>query len=98
MTAYKIRATVWRYPGAAGWHFVTLPKSHAVAIKRFYVGKAKGWGALPVAVTLGGTRWQTSIFPDRKSDCYLLPLKAEIRQAAKIAAGDTIRLTLEIRV
>jgi hypothetical protein len=93
-----MRAKVWRYPGQAGWHFVTLPKTHADAIKRFYVGKAKGWGSLPVSVTLGRTTWRTSIFPDRQSGSYLLPLKAEIRKAAKIAAGDAISFTLEMRV
>lgn len=98
MSAYKIRAKVWRYSGAAGWHFVTLPRTHAAAIKRFYVSKAKGWGSLPVAVALGRMTWRTSIFPDRKSGSYLLPLKAEIRKAAKIAAGDAISFTLEVRV
>ena len=58
----------------------------------------RGWGSLPVTVAIGKTRWQTSIFPDKKADAYLLALKAAVRKQEKIAENDSIRCTIEVRV
>lgn len=33
---YKIKADVWLYPGAAAWHFVTLPKTESNEIKTIF--------------------------------------------------------------
>jgi hypothetical protein len=35
-------------------------------------------------------------FPDKATDCYFLPLKAEVRQARAIAAGDHVSVELTI--
>jgi len=93
---YKMRASVWLYPGMAGWHFVTLPKKESNDIKKKYGAHAKGWGSLPVTVTLGKTKWHTSIFSDKKEGAYLLPLKAEVRKKEGIRAGETIVFSLQI--
>ena len=58
----------------------------------------RGWGSLPVTVTIGKTSWKTSIFPDAKAGAYLLPLKADVRKKEKILASDTVSFSLEIRV
>lgn len=94
---YRIAAKVWLYQGKAAWHFVTLPKDQSDAIRWLYGGAKRGWGSLPVAVTIRETRWMTSIFPDRKAGTYLLPLKAEIRRKENIRVGDTLRFRLEVR-
>lgn len=95
---YAIRANVWLYPGAVSpWHFITLPKKESIDIKARFSKIKRGWGSLPVTVTVGKTRWRTSIFPDKKSGGYLLPLKAEVRKKEGIRDGDTITLILEIR-
>ena len=94
---YPIRATVWLYPGMAGWHFVTFPKIPAKEIKKTFGNMKRGWGSLPVKVTIGKTSWKTSIFPDKKTQLYLLPLKADVRKKERITHGDTIALTIEIR-
>ncbi len=95
---YRMQARVWRYTGKATWYFATLPKRQSTAIRSLFGGLARGWGSLPVAVTIGRTRWTTSIFPDRKAGTYLLPLKAEIRDREKIRAGASVHLQLEIRL
>ena len=95
---YKIRTKVWLYAGMAGWHFVNLPKNQSKEIKKLFGVMAAGWGSLPVIVTIGKTSWKTSIFPDKKSGTYLLPLKAEVRKKEKIVNGDTINFSIEIRV
>lgn len=97
-THFKIYAKVWLYPGDAGWYFVTLPKKQSEIIKQT-CGKAKrGWGSIPVTVTIGKTSWNTSVFPDKKAGAYLLPLKFEIRKKENISTNDTIYFVLDIRV
>lgn len=94
---FEMQATVWQYPGASGWHFLTLPQEETEIIKEAFVALKQGWGSLPVTVTIGQTVWKTSIFPDSKSGSYLLPLKAEVRKKEKIGVGDTITFSIEIR-
>lgn len=95
---YSIRVNVWRYPGMAGWHFVSVPQKESKEIKDKQKGKPrKGWGSVPVIVTLGKSTWATSIFPDKKSGSYLLPLKAEVRKKEKIKEGDTLSMKLAIK-
>lgn len=95
---YKIQTKVWLYSGMAAWHFVTLPRKESNEIKEIFGGIKQGWGSLPVIVNIGKTTWQTSIFPDKKSGAYLLPLKAEVRKKEKIVDGDVITLSIEVEV
>jgi hypothetical protein len=92
--AYRIRARLWLYPGAAAWHFITVPKWQGQEIRRLLGGSARGWGSLPVEATVGTTTWRTSIFPDSKSGSYLLPVKAAVRKAEGLAAGRLVEVRL----
>jgi hypothetical protein len=82
----------------AGWHFVTLPAVLSAEIRGAHGKKARGWGSLPIRITVGKTGWNTSIFPDKKAGAYLLPLKAEVRKREGIRAGDVIAMTVTMRV
>lgn len=96
--AYKIRSKVFLWGASvAAWHFIGVPQKESEDIKRFS-GVAKGWGSLPVSVTIGKTRWETSIFPDKKSGTYLLPLKAEVRKKESLFHGDEVSFVLRLRV
>ena len=95
---FKIKAEVWLYPGKAGWHFITIPKKQSDDILAIFGSLKRGWGSLPVKVTLGKSVWQTSIFPHKKSGGYLLPLKSDVRKKEKIVDGDVIQLSLVILV
>lgn len=95
---YTMQARVRRYAGKATWYFAVLPKRESAAIRALFGGLARGWGSLPVAATIGKTRWTTSIFPDSNVEAYVLPLKAEIREREKIRAGASVRLRIEIRL
>lgn len=86
------------YPGVSGWHFLTVPKKEAVKIKHMFAGLTRGFGSLPVVVTLGSSEWKTSIFPDSKTQTYLLPLKAQIRKKEQVHEGDVVTFSLEIAV
>lgn len=93
---YAIKARVWLYPGLAGWHFISIPKKESTAIKIDFDTKKRGWGSLPVQVTVGKTTWDTSIFPDKKSGVYLLPLKAAVRKKENIFNNEMIKLIIKI--
>lgn len=93
---FRIRTSVWLYPGKAAWHFVTLPQEIAKEIDFYFSQEKRGWGSLPVSVTIGETTWKTSIFPDKKSNSYLLPLKAAVRKKEKIKESETIELEISV--
>lgn len=95
---YKISEKVWVYPGDfANWHFVTLTKKYGAEIKEKFGVHAKGFGSIPVTVTIGNTTWNTSIFPDKRVGSYLLPLKAKVRKIEDIEEGETVTFSIEVR-
>ena len=94
---YKIRSEVTLWPGAQGaWHFAYVDKKHSEEIRKKYTGPRRGFGAVRVRVRVGKTTWETSIFPDSRAGVYILPLKAKVRRAEGIQAGESITFTLEI--
>lgn len=94
---YKISSKVFLWQGMSAWHFVGVPKKQSEEIKKRFGAKAKGWGSLPVEVTIGKTKWKTSIFPDKRSGTYLLPLKAEARKKEGILNDDTVNILLAVK-
>lgn len=93
---YTFQEDVWVYPGKAAWHFITVPSDTTKDINFFFQHQKRGWGSLPVTVTIGTTTWLTSIFPDKKTNSYLLPLKAEVRKKENLKAGSPCTVWLEI--
>ena len=78
------------------WFFAYVDKKQAAVIAKTHATKKRGFGSIRVAVTLGKSKWKTSIFPDKHSGAYVLPLKKQIRRAENIDVGDTVSFTLEI--
>ena len=96
---FKLKEEVWLYPGeTANWHFVYIDKKPSNEITKNFGHKRRGWSSFPVSVTIGKTKWATSIFFDKKSECYLLPLKALIRRKEGIMRGDKINFSIKIEV
>ena len=93
---FEFVATLWRYPGADGWHFVSLPAEVSAEITDITAGARRGFGSLRVAVTVGATSWRTSIFPDSKTGAYLLPVKKAVRAAEHLEAGDEVKAQLKV--
>jgi hypothetical protein len=93
---YTVQTQVWRYQGAASWYFISLPTEQSADIKSRFGITARGWGSIRVWVRIGGTEWNTSLFPDRKSGTYLLAIKAAVRKAEKLSDGD--RITAQVRI
>ncbi len=95
---YKLKGRVWLYPGIAGWHFVSVNKKISKEIKQLFGWGSRGFGSLPVMVTVGVSKWKTSIFPDKKSQTYILPLKALIRKKENIIANKIVIYSIEILI
>jgi hypothetical protein len=93
---FNIKSNVWLYSGKAAWHFISIPKKQSAEIKKSFGTSSRGWGSIPVMVTIGSMKWKTSIFPDKHSGGYLLPLKSEVRKKEQISAGDSISFSLNI--
>lgn len=90
-------AKLWLYPGeSANWHFLTIPKNIGEKIKEKYRPLTKGFGSLPVEVTIGKTTWKTSIFPDRRTGTYFLPIKAKVRKQEDLYVDDEVTFTFSI--
>lgn len=93
---FDVEAKVWKYPGKAAWYFVSVPEDTTERIEYYFSHEKRGWGSLPVNVTIGKETWKTSIFTDKKTSSFLLPIKAQIRKKEKVNEGDLIQVRLEI--
>ncbi|QLY29288.1 DUF1905 domain-containing protein [Nocardia huaxiensis] len=93
---YSFTARLWEWEGQAAWHFVSLPEDLADDIEELHGRHAAGFGSVRVRVTLGESRWSTSLFPDRKRATYILPIKKQVRTAEGLTAGDSAQITLTI--
>ena len=95
---------LWRWASAQGsWHFVTIPAELAIEIRLEAMAQPRrGFGSVRVVASIGAStgsgqdvEWRTSIFPQKSGD-YILPVKAEVRRRAGLAAGDEVKLTLDL--
>jgi hypothetical protein len=89
-------AELWRYSGDAAWHFLTLPFEVADEIEARTEGTTRGFGSVRVRVVCGSSAWETSVFPDRKTESYLLPVKKSVRVAEALSDGDQVEVTLQV--
>lgn len=92
---YQIKSKLFKWPGEAAWYFIRINEKTTENIKDNFGMFAKGWGSIPVNVTLDKSKWKTSIFPE-KNGTYLLPMKLQIRKAEKVEEEDSVSLTIEI--
>ncbi|MFN3585285.1 DUF1905 domain-containing protein [Phenylobacterium sp.] len=92
---YEAEGEVWAYSGPGGWHFITLPPEMAEGV-RTVGGRLAPFGSLRVTAVIGEVRWKTSLFADRRAGSFLLPVKAEVRRRAGLAAGQTVAYAVEI--
>lgn len=100
MAEHSFDAQLWLWDARRSdtWTFVTLPEdvSEAVADEALAHGPRQGFGSVRVHVRVGGSSWRTSVFPDAESGCYVLPIKAAVRRAEAIDAGDEVTVYLRV--
>lgn len=94
---HRFEAELWQWEGKAAWHFLSLPPELGRELREQTDGTAGGFGSLRVRVTVGGTTWETSVFPDSARGSYLLPVKKAVRRDEDLLVGDVVPVVLELR-
>ena len=95
--SYTMTEKVFLWSGdMAAWHFLPITKKVGIEIKEHFGKHARGFGSLRVAVTIGKTKWKTSIFPDKYSGSYVLPIKAKVRLVEDIEPGEKVTFTIPL--
>lgn len=94
---FEFTADLFRWDGAAAWHFVALPDALGDLIAVLRPRDRPGFGAVPVEVAVGPLRWRTSVFPDSGRGTYLLPVKAAVRERLGVGDGDPLAVSLSLR-
>lgn len=95
-------AVLWRWTAreesadTGAWCFVTLPPDLADEVRE-RAGEPRGFGSVRVHAAVGGTTWDTSVFPDKQSGSFVLPVKKAVRAAAGVGEGDELTVTLVVR-
>lgn len=90
----EFTGTLWFWRGPAPWYFVTVPAEQSRDLKAIAGAVTYGWGMIPVAVRIGTTTWSTSLWP--KDGGYIVPIKASVRKAEKLADGATVTVRLDV--
>jgi len=88
---------MWDARQADSWTFVSMPAEASAEIREL-VGMTprRGFGSVRVRVTIGGSTWTTSIFPDAERGTYSLPIKKAVRKTEALEAGDVATVTVEL--
>ena len=86
---------IWSWRGPAPFHFVTVPDPACAEIRAVAPMVSYGWGVIPVRVRIGGTTFDTSLFP--KDGRYLVPVKDAVRTVEGISRGDIVSVDMAIR-
>ena len=93
---HTFTAELWDAKSTGTWVFVSLPEGLSDEIADVPRPQRPGFGSLRVEVSIGATTWATSIFPDSKRGCYVLPVKKAVRTAEGVEIGDPVEVTLEL--
>jgi hypothetical protein len=92
---FEFAAPVWLHSGGS-WHFLTVPEDVSDDIRDLTEGRRGGFGSVRVAVTIGRTRWRTSVFPVAADGTFVLPVKKAVRAAEDLEDGDPAKVRLEL--
>lgn len=92
---YQFTSSIWQYASPkGGWFFISLPQEISREIRENFKWQEEGWGRLKSAAKINSTEWETAIWFDTKLKTYLLPLKAEIRQKAKLEIDKKVNIII----
>ncbi len=86
---------LWEAEAEGPWVFVTLPRDDGDEI-RSRIPPRPGFGSVKVHASIGDSEWDTSIFPDKGSGSFVLPVKRSIRTREHLVPGDVAEVTLRI--
>ncbi|WGL52437.1 DUF1905 domain-containing protein [Nocardioides sp. BP30] len=92
--AWDFAGEVVEWRGPAPYLFVVMPEVDSEELKEASRELAY-WGQVPVTARIGATEFTTALFP--RGGRYLVPVKVAVRRAERIAEGDTVSVSLEVR-
>ena len=96
IVTFEAELWIWDARRVDSWTFVSLPADASAEIRELTADQRRGFGSVRVRVTIGGSTWQTSIFPDSARDAYVLPVKRAVRKAEALEPYDTATVTVEL--
>lgn len=91
---FTFTAELWLH-NAGSWVFLTVPEDESDEIDAV-APHPGGFGSVRVRVQIGDTSWKTSVFPDSKIGCFILPVKKAVRSAEQIDVGDSTTVELTV--
>jgi hypothetical protein len=107
MSADRVRFTaplqIWTNESeSSSVGFVILPPGAAEQVaghelaRRLELGKRRGFGSVKVTARVGGSTWDTSVFPQKGRESWFMAVKVAVRRAEGLAEGDEIAVELEL--
>jgi len=81
---------------AGSWTFVDAPVDLSEDIRVALPAPPRGFGSVRVEVSIGATKWRTSLFPDKARGAYVLPVKRAVLRAQKVEAGDQVTVRVAV--
>jgi hypothetical protein len=100
-TEFTFTTQLWLTSHENPWVFLTVPTDISDlildAIDTLEL-QPRGFGSVKVDVRIGGTSWNTSLFPDKGAGAYVMPVKKAVRVAEQVDDGDTVEVTLAMVV
>ena len=91
---YQFNTKIWRHHTPGGWYFVSIPMDISKEIRQNLQWQEEGWGRMKATARIGETRWESAIWFDTKKNCYILPIKAEIRKKTTLELNHNIEMSL----
>ncbi|MBO9519437.1 MAG: DUF1905 domain-containing protein [Porphyrobacter sp.] len=82
--------------------FVILPAEAAEQVsghelmRRLELGKRRGFGSVKVTAHIGGSTWDTSVFPQKGRESWFMAVKVGVRRAEGIEEGDLVEVELDL--
>jgi hypothetical protein len=92
--AFTFQGPLWEWRGPAPYYFVRVPPATVEELGEVAAEVSYGWGMVPVEVTVGGYRWETSLWP--KDGGYLVPIRAQVRRGLELEVDDPVAVHLTI--
>ncbi|MFL6156700.1 MAG: DUF1905 domain-containing protein [Marmoricola sp.] len=92
----EFTAELFAWKGEGSWYFVRLPVESAEDLRDQVTAPPRGFGSVRVGVRLGSSTWSTSVFPDKETGSFVLPVKKPVRHAEGIDDGDVVQVTLTV--
>jgi hypothetical protein len=87
---------IWFWKGPAPWYFVTVPEEESDDLEATATSVSYGWGMIPVTAQIGESAWETALWP--KDERYIVPLRADVREAEGLKEGDTVTVLLTVSI